>query len=407
MTEPYRGMDTRYCPSLSKALPQCLSARFSAPAGLSEIAMPRGAWNTRAGGLRQMAPHIPKASLIRGMVPDEILAPLWRESITPYFDAQPIGEAGAPEIHQYHLGRALFADVTFKAQHFRRDPRWMARNDDADHLLLQLYVRGTNQGMNGSHTFLEKPGNVYAVNLAFETDAKSTDAEVQTLILPRDLLMEELPHLVDASGALFPDGSASALIFCDHMMSLRRHLRSALADEIPVIIQGTVGLLDSLSRHGDLASSVARAATLRSLCSHIDRHLNDPELGVESLCRQFRCSRATLYRLFTPLGGVREHIQRRRLVACFKALVQQQHRRIYDIALDFGFVSPSHFSNLFRDYFGMTPKQARDDASAAALAANPPPSADGQSAREYAELMWRWGKTLAAGRMAAGDAASP
>lgn len=339
---------------------------------------------------------IPRASLAPGLVPDEVLAPLWRESITPYFDAQPIGTAGTPTIHQYHLGRALFADVTFSAQHFSRDPRWMARNDDADHLLLQLYVRGTNSGVNGSKAFLEKPGNIYAVNLAFETDAKSTDAEVQTLILPRDLLMEELAHLVDASGALFPDGSTAALIFSDHMLSLRRHLRAAPAVEIPMIVQATVGLLDSLSSHGDVESTVARSATLRTVCGYIDRQLHDPALGVDSLCSQFRCSRATLYRLFSPLGGVREHIQRRRLVACFKSIVQQPHRRIYDIALDFGFVSPSHFSTLFRSYFGMTPSEARDAGQGqnGDLAADLP-SAEGHSARDYAELMWRWGKTLA------------
>jgi AraC-like DNA-binding protein len=350
-----------------------------------------------------MAPQIPqasipRASLVPGMVPDEVLAPLWRESITPYFDAQPIGAAGTPTIHQYHLGRALFADTTFSAQHFRRDPRWMARNDDADHLMLQLYVRGTNGGINGSNTFLEKPGNIYAVNLAFDTDAKSTDAEVQTLILPRDLLMEELAHLVDASGALFPDESASALIFSDHMLSLRRHLRAAPAAEIPVIMQATIGLLDSLSTHGDVESTVARSATLRTLCRYIDDNLRDPMLGVDSLCRHFRCSRATLYRLFSPLGGVRDHIQRRRLMACFKAISGPGQRRIYDIALDFGFVSPSHFSTLFRAHFGITPREARDAGlQRAGLSTRIELVTAGYSPAEDIELMWHWGKTLARG----------
>ncbi len=343
---------------------------------------------------------IPRASLVPGMVPDEVLAPLWRESITPYFDAQPIGEAGTPAIHQYHLGRALFADTTFSAQHFRRDPGWMARNDDADHLMLQLYVRGTNCGINGNKTFLEKPGNIYAVNLAFDTDAKSTEAEVQTLILPRDLLMEDLAHLVDASGALFPDESASALIFSDHMLSLRRHLRVAQAVEIPMIMQATIGLLDSLSTHGDVESTAARSATLRTLCRYIDDNLRDPTLGVDGLCRQFRCSRATLYRLFSPLGGVREHIQRRRLIACFKAIVSQGQRRIYDIALDFGFVSPSHFSTLFRAHFGITPREARDAGlQRAGMSTRIELVTAGHSPAEDIELMWHWGKTLARGGM--------
>ncbi|MEK9967498.1 MAG: AraC family transcriptional regulator [Ferrovibrio sp.] len=309
-----------------------------------------------------------------------------------------------PEIHQYHLGQAIYIDSAFEAQRFRRDTAWMARNDDVDHLALQMYVEGSNSVINGGHEFRQTPGNVFAVNLAHEVHAVSEDSRVLTLILPRDLLQAELPQMLDSIGCLFANDSASAKVFCDHMLSLNRNLVVATTAEIGSIMQGTFGLLDSLVRHGDIASSAAQGATLRSICSHIDRHLHDPALGVESLCLQFRCSRATLYRLFAPLGGVREHIQRRRLIACFKAIVQQQHRRIYDVALDFGFVSPSHFSNLFRSYFGMTPKQAREDGSGSIQLAEPMPDV-GQSARDHAELMWRWGKTLTAGRAYPGDGA--
>jgi AraC-like DNA-binding protein len=337
------------------------------------------------------------------MVPQEWLQPLFSQSIAAYMDAQPAGDPTAPrrppEIHQYHLGQALFLDTTFAAQRFRRDAAWMARNDDADHLGLQFYVRGSNQVVNGAHEYTQKPGNIFAVNLAYEVSALSADAEVLTLMLPRQLLQTELPRLADASGGLFADGSASAQVFCDHMLSLRRNLAGASMEEIAPIMQGTLNLLDSLVRHSDIGSSAAQDATLRTICAYIDQNLHDPSLGVDGICRQFRCSRATLYRLFSSLGGVREHIQRRRLIACFKMIVHQPQRRIFDIALDFGFVSPSHFSTLFRGYFGMTPSEARD----AGLGQGPAtvmdlPSATEHSAREYAELMWRWGKTLAAGR---------
>jgi AraC-like DNA-binding protein len=341
------------------------------------------------------------------MAPKEWLQPLFSQSIAAYLDAQPVRDPALsirlPEIHQYHLGQALYIDSTFEAQRFRRDAAWMARNDDVDHLALQMYVEGSNNVVNGAHEFRQKPGNIYAVNLAHEVQAVSEDSKVLTLILPRDLLAAELPQMLDSVGAVFANDSASGQVFCDHMQSLNRHLASATTGEIGSIMQGTLGLLDSLVRHGDITSSAAQGATLRSICSHIDRHLHDPALGVDSLCQQFRCSRATLYRLFAPLGGVREHIQRRRLMACFKAIVQQQQRLIYDIALDFGFVSPSHFSNLFRAYFGMTPRQAREDSNGSVGLSEPMPEA-GQSARDHVEMMWRWGKTLAAGRSWGGAA---
>lgn len=349
-----------------------------------------------------MKTKIPKASLTRGMAPDEWLQPLFSQSIAAYLDAQPIRDPAEsrrpPEIHQFHLGQAIFLDTVFEAQRFRRDPAWMARNQDVDHLALQMYVDGGNHVVNGGHEFAQQPNNLFAVNLAYEVYAESQDSRVLTLILPRSVLSDNLPRLLDAIGGVFAQNSASALVFCDHMRSLQQNLATATTAEIGAILQGTFGLLDSLVGHGDITASAAQQATLRTICGFIDKHLRDPDLSVESLCRQFRCSRATLYRLFKPLGGVREHIQRRRLMACFKAITLQGHRRIFDIAMDYGFVSPSHFSNLFRDYFGMTPRDARDAAGQSPQMVTRielVQAAGGKSAREDAELMWQWGRTLA------------
>lgn len=349
-----------------------------------------------------MAPLVPKASLVRGMAPDELLQPLFSQAIGAYFDAQPVLDPAQskapPEIHQYHLGQALFMDSKFEAQRFRRDMAMMARHDDTDHLSLQYFVRGGNRVVNGAAEYRERPGNIFAVNLAYQIDAVSENSEVLLLVLPRDVVRREIPQLTDAMGSIFTDGSACAQVFCDHMMALKHNLGRATIEETAAITQGTLGLLGALVQGGDITASAAQQATLRTMCGFIDKHLRDPELGVDSLCRQFRCSRATLYRLFKPLGGVREHIQRRRLMACFRAIAVQGHRRIFDIALDYGFVSPSHFSNLFRDFFGMTPSEARDAGNQSPqkvtridLVKTPP----GSSAQQDAELMWQWGRTLA------------
>jgi len=348
-----------------------------------------------------MATRIPKASVARGLAPDEWLQPLFSQSIAAYFDAQPVLDPAQskapPEIHQYHLGQALFLDSKFEAQRFRRDAGMMARYDDADHLSLQYFVRGSNMVVNGDREYVEKPGNIFAVNLAYQIEAVSQDSEVLLLVLPRDLVRREIPQLADALGGIFADGSGAARIFCDHMMSLKNNLSHASTAESEHIIQSALGLLTSLVQNDDIASSAAQEATLRTICSFIDQHLHEPAFGVEAICRQFRCSRATLYRLFKPLGGVREHIQRRRLMACFRAIVSQTHRGIFDIAMDYGFTSSSHFSHLFRTVFGMTPRDAREAGlgqphlrTRIDLVTSP-----GVSVRDDAEMMWQWGKTLA------------
>jgi len=344
---------------------------------------------------------VPQAFLARGMVPDEELPRLWQRSLAPYFDAQPVAAADGPppllpDIHQYLLGKILLADSRFAAQTYTRDRRWMRRYDDSDHLLLQLFVRGENVVSNGTHDYVERPGNIFAVNLAHEVKARSTDARVMTLALSRELMREELPHLMDARGAVFAPESAAAQIFSDHLVSLRESLRHATADETPALTRATLGLLEALTLRDDIESGVAEHAAFHSACLYIDRHLANPFLDIDGICRHLRCSRATLYRIFRTHGGVHEHIQRRRLVACFKAIIssKHRHRRIFDVALDFGFSSPSHFSHLFREHFGMTPREVRDAGLDAAARAAPLASSSG-SGEEAVEQMRLWAKTLA------------
>ena len=350
-----------------------------------------------------MTRAIPKASLVYGAVPDDELPRLWRQGIAPYFDVRftaPSDAGGSHDIvrqyrlHQYHLGQFLLIDASFAGQEFHRDPAWMARHDDTDHLGLQVYLGGENHVESAGREFRQSPGNISAVNLSRETHAASPGGDTLSLILPRDLLRAELPHLLDASGALFEAGSMSARIFIDHLRSLRQHADQATTDELPAITQGTISLLDALTHQNGIGAAQAQSATLAVICRHIDQQLDNPALDTDGLCTAFRCSRATLYRLFKPLGGVHEHIRRRRLVACYKAIASpaQAHRRIFDIALDYGFVSPSHFSNLFREHFGISPREARDAGVPFPVSQAAKP-ADGDNP---AGQMQQWAKSLSA-----------
>lgn len=343
---------------------------------------------------------IPKAALGVDTVPGDVLPLLWKKSIEPFFDATPVArdqKSGVlPTLQQYHLGTSLFMECQFSGQKFLRDRGWMQRHDDVDHLTLQLFTRGQNRVVNGGSEYVERAGNIYAVNLAYETEAESTESEVLLLVLPRSLVMDDIPHLAPARGPLFAPKSFGARIFVDYMQSLRSNLAAATQDDIPTIIESTLGLLDSLTLRDDVESSLAVGHAWRTACRHIERNLYDPGLGVDSICAHLRCSRATLYRLFKRQGGVQDYIQNRRLLACFKAIgtVTNAHRRIYDIALDFGFTSPSHFSRLFRNQFGMTPSQAKDVAAHERMRAASVKGVRGGTGADAVERMRLWAKSL-------------
>lgn len=344
--------------------------------------------------------RLPSVSLLPGMLPNEELFWHWRRGIAPYFESVPLADPRhppqVPEVHLYNAGGFLFFDTRFSRQRFVRDASWLRRNDDSDHVGLQLFLRGSNQVENGGRDYLMGPGSIFAVNLGYEIEATCTDAEVLSVILSRDWLADHLPALLDARGPIFPEGSMAARLFADFMLSLRRQLPHASPADAPVLSDSVLGMLRSLIGHGDPLSVEARPGVLTALQQYIEDNLSEPDLGVDALCARFRMSRATLYRLFKDLGGVRDYIQRRRLMGCFRALTTRANmsRGIFDVALDYGFSSPSHLATRFRQHFGMSPSEVREAARSRQAAGGVELS--GPDGVSDVELMRRWTRELGA-----------
>lgn len=344
--------------------------------------------------------RIPSASLLPGTLPPEQLFWHWRRSISPYFDSVPLYDPEQPpqlpEIHMFNAGGFLFMDTKFSAQKFVRNSSWLHSNDDADHVGIQLFLSGRNQCENGGRDFVLDPTGIFAVNLGYEVDALCSDAEVLSIVLPRERISEDLPALADARGQLFDAGSTSGKLLGGFLHLLRTTMPGATAEDAPVLSEALIGLLRTLLG-GDTNSAEAHAGVRAAVQKHIDRNLGMRNLGTESICAHFQMSRATLYRILKPSGGVREYIQRRRLMAVFRALASpaNMERGIFEIALDYGFGNPSHLSTRFRDHFGMTPSEVHE-AARSHIRNGRAPLWD--RAREHglsdAEIMERWSKEL-------------
>ena len=75
-----------------------------------------------------------------------------------------------------------------------------------------------------------------------------------------------------------------------------------------------------------------------------------------------RVSRATLYRLFEPEGGVMHFVQGERLGAVRDALADPlETRTLGRLAETFGFGSPSQLSRSFRNRYGVPPQAWRGE----------------------------------------------
>ena len=98
--------------------------------------------------------------------------------------------------------------------------------------------------------------------------------------------------------------------------------------------------------------------------SFIKVHLRDPELSLERIASDLKCTKRYLHKAFESEGtSIGEYIWQLRLERCREELLNPdyQHKLITDIAFSWGFSSLAHFSTAFRQRFGATPRSCREE----------------------------------------------
>ncbi len=102
----------------------------------------------------------------------------------------------------------------------------------------------------------------------------------------------------------------------------------------------------------------ARQALFRQVCLFIERNLERVELSTNMLLSQFGLSRATLYRMFEPLGGVRNYLMYRRAMAALIDLseVNAERGSVLRVCERWNFSSPANFNRSIQRLFGNSPR---------------------------------------------------
>lgn len=171
-----------------------------------------------------------------------------------------------------------------------------------------------------------------------------------------------------------------------HLVALRMgyevNLNSVLADFALALWRQCAGGQESAG--GNLASALlnltaAAYATLKDaravasehveafrlrIIRHIETHLGDTELSPQSIAAVLATSTRYIHSIFTREDEtVSRYILRRRLEESARALATAgtQSRSVSAIAFDHGFASCTHFGKVFREHYGMTPTEYRQE----------------------------------------------
>jgi len=109
-------------------------------------------------------------------------------------------------------------------------------------------------------------------------------------------------------------------------------------------------------------------------------------LNPSSICKALGVSKASLYRAFAGSNGITSYIRKRRLETIHVLLNDPRETRgIGTVAYQYGFVSEAHFSRVFREKFGLSPRDVR---------ASLPADFAGDKDEDDAAILRRWVKQL-------------
>lgn len=118
-------------------------------------------------------------------------------------------------------------------------------------------------------------------------------------------------------------------------------------------------LLDQMGKRQD----VEEKQIITQACDYISEHLDDPNLGLQTVSDAVGLSGAYFSQLFKKEkgAGLNRYINERRIIEAQKLLVSTELKS-EEIALRIGFTTATYFGRVFKKSVGMTPKEYRKQA---------------------------------------------
>lgn len=291
-------------------------------------------------------------------------------------------------LEAWHLGTIMIGCFKASALHFERSAALVA-SSGLDHLLVQLYTGGGFAGDADGMPVAVAAGDVVVFDLSRPFATVATAFENVSLLVPRGLLRDRVSAPGLLHGTVLPAASPLTGLLASHVRALVGRAGMLSAEESTAAAGATAALIGTLLGAVLPARSDARgsASQLRTATALIDARIADPDLDGATLARQLGVSRATLYRLFAPTGGVAAFIRKRRLTGAAIEIADRTRGscRLSEVARRWGFASEAAFHRAFRTAFGVSPSTARKHSLLADVASLAP--ADQPAEQQFAEWM--------------------
>lgn len=238
------------------------------------------------------------------------------------------------------------------------------KRDDEPYLGIQLTTKGMEHFKVGAETFSFGAGDLvlWVSNQATEFIVTET-LHKATLMIPLVQLTDRLPRDVRVRGSLVNTKTGLGAILFSHILSLKNQFAHLNEMDSACLKRATLELVSAaLTQNLATPPRGLSQQYLSTIQSYILDHLQEDNLNVGRIAQANRISVRYLHMVFEQTGkSVSSWIQEQRLERCRDALLDPLYktRQVSEIAYQWGFNDPSHFSRAFKLHFGRSPKQYR------------------------------------------------
>ncbi|MFD7282121.1 helix-turn-helix domain-containing protein [Streptomyces sp. NPDC059862] len=292
----------------------------------------------------------------------------WHEAVSQTFiplDVKTLEEDPSPgRIVTYQWGATQVSNVQAGSQEVTRSKRLIAR-DGKEFIILTLQRRGSAVKEQDGRQCLIQPGD-FSISDSSRVFRKKVQGEFcfTSFQFPRKELRVRDEDLQALTARAFSGHGGSAALVANYFASMARE--AAGFDDFvgrQVVATG----LDLLAlfineRNGRFRPQApdTGAAMMVRVKDHILRNLSNPDLSPTAIAAAHFISVRYLHKLFQLEGTtVGEWIRMQRLERCRRDLLRSpaQGLGVATVARRWGFVSPSHFSRVFRAAYGIAPRE--------------------------------------------------
>jgi AraC family transcriptional regulator, positive regulator of tynA and feaB len=234
-----------------------------------------------------------------------------------------------------------------------------------DQLAVCMQSKGTGLAMTGAGSELHLPGELwfldttrpYTYQQSAVSDHKVMLVDPTLLDLPIDVLRSAMPGL--KASPVYSLVRAHFVELCNTTTDLPPRAAASVREATVHLIRALVTTAVDDKRQGE---AMHDSQVLR-ITMFIEAHLHDRTLTVERIAGAHGISARQLYNVWARAGkdaSLAEWIMQRRLDRARQGLAgADPTATIATVARTSGFTNMSHFSQRFRDAFGMSPREWR------------------------------------------------